>query len=332
MGIYRIIGQGLSGFTGLFPLSLAELIVLIFFALIIFHLLSFIKKIYLGKADTHDLFRYTLNILLTLGILYFSFMILWGFHYHRLPFSDISDLDIRPSSIEELEALCVHLIDQTNTLRQSVSENIDGVTKIQGGYSDVFRRASYGYKNASSRYPELGGIYGKPKAVLLSKALSYAGISGIYFPFTGEANVNTLIPDSMLPCTTSHEMAHQRGFAREDEANYIAYLTCTLHPDPDFQYSGSLLALIYSMNALTDQSTEKYTSLRSKYSLGVKKDLQAIQQYWDKYEGPIEKASDRLNDAYLKANEQEAGVQSYGRMVDLLIAEFRKNSQQMISQ
>jgi hypothetical protein len=251
-----------------------------------------------------------------------------------MPFSKIIGLNIRPASTKELEKLCDNLIRRANILRDLVNEDHKGVMKIEGGYSTVFDRAYLGYKNVSQIFPELGGIYGKPKAVLLSRAMSYAGISGIYFPFTFEANVNIEIPDSMLPATTSHEMAHQRGIAREDEANYIAYITCNMHPDPDFKYSGTLLALIHSMNALFKTDRNKYYALKSKFSEGVDRDLAYINKFWQSYEGPIEDASTSLNNTYLKANDQEAGVHSYGRMVDLLIAKYRlkkKNSQASFS-
>lgn len=154
--------------------------------------------------------------------------------------------------------------------------------------------------------------------------MSYTGITGIYIPYTGEANVNINSTDFMLPSTVAHEMAHQRGFAREDEANYIAYLTCSMHPDRDFQYSGVMLALIYSMNALAENDIEAYKVLRSKYSEGVKNDLRYDAEFWAKYEGKTQEISNNVNNTYLKSNGQKDGVQSYGRMVDLLIAEYKE--------
>jgi len=196
---------------------------------------------------------------------------------------------------------------------------------IDGGYKTVFDRAIEGYDILSKDIKEVGGLYGKPKRILNSKFMSYAGISGIYSPFTFEANVNTLQPDSMIPSTASHEMAHQRGFAREDEANYIAYLTCKASPSKDFQYSGVLLGLIHSMNALYKYDKEAYFTLKEKYSEGVQADLKNINLFWSKYDGPIERTSTKINNAYLKSNYQKDGVYSYGRMVDLLIAEYQKN-------
>jgi hypothetical protein len=220
--------------------------------------------------------------------------------------------------------MCENLIQKTNDLRAKVTEDTQGVMILPKGKSEALRRSYKGYVQASTVYSQLGGSFGNPKPVLLSELMSYTGITGVYFPFTAEANVNMKNNYSMLPSTISHEMAHQRGFAREDEANFIAYLTCKAHPDSDFQYSGYLLASIHSMNALYNYDRESFTSLSTKYSDGVRRDMNDINKFWKKYEGPVEKISNSINDAYLKANMQNDGVYSYGRMVDLLLAEYRK--------
>jgi hypothetical protein len=132
--------------------------------------------------------------------------------------------------------------------------------------------------------------------------------------------------DYMLPATAAHEMAHQRGFAREDEANYIAYVACTMHPDADFQYSGIMLGVIYSMNALADADMDMYKQLVKKYTPQVRKDLVNDNEFWQKYKGKVEEVANNVNNTYLKSNGQQDGVQSYGRMVDLLLAEYREKA------
>jgi hypothetical protein len=194
---------------------------------------------------------------------------------------------------------------------------------LKDGYKGALSRASKGYENISPSYPVFSGRYGKPKGVLTSLGLCYTGIAGIYMPFTGEANVNILVPDATLPSTICHEMAHQRGFAREDEANFIGYLACKYSNDADFQYSGYLLALIYSMNALYAYDEASYYELVKTYSPGLVRDLKYDSDFWKQFEGPAEKAQERINDAYLKSNKQADGIYSYGRMVDLLLAEYK---------
>ena len=277
------------------------------------------------KGNTINIKHLFINLVVGLGLIYFLFLMVWGFNYHRQPYSTIAKLNVSPSSIQELTGLCEDLIGRANYLREYVQEDTREVTILYGSIHDMFTRSPMGFENAQERIPELRGSFGRPKGILLSEALSYTGIAGIYFPFTAEANVNIAIPQAMLPSTTCHEMAHQRGFAREDEANFIAYFACTLHPDYDFQYSGVLLGLIHSMNTLNQYSPEKYRELQNKYGSGLRRDLNDINRFWKKYEGKIERTTNKINDAYLKSNLQEDGVYSYGRMVDLLLAEYREN-------
>lgn len=325
-GLYKPFGIVLSNITGIIPTSAGELILVFVVIFTVWRITLLIVHIFKQPKKKGQLFfNFILNILATVSIIYFSFVLLWGLNYSRLPFSSISKLPVKPSSTKELKELCEDLAHKANLLRISVEEDSSGVMKLSGNYRDVLSMGYKGYENASKLYPELSGKYGPPKGVILSRLMSYTGITGVYFPFTGEANVNINIPDFDIPATAAHEMAHQRGFAREDEANYIAYLTCKMNPDIDFQYSGTLLALIYSTNALYGQDIEAFKKVSSKYSQGLIRDLRASSNYWAQFEGPINDVSNKINDTYLKANNQNDGVQSYGRMVDLLLAEYRKN-------
>jgi hypothetical protein len=317
-GINKPIRQLLSLSTGILPVSLAELLMIALWMVPIAMVVVLLIKIKKG-----GFLKQLLNIGVYLSALYVLFMILWGFNYNRLSFDKIAGLELEKSSKEQLYNLCESLIERANDLRGQVKENSQGVMTIEGGHKDVFKRAAEGFYKAAETYPALGGRYGSPKAVLLSEPMSYTGITGIYMPYTGEPNVNVNIRDFMLPCTTTHEMAHQRGFAREDEANYIAYLTCTAHPDADFKYSGVMLALINSMNALAKSDYDAFKTLAGRYSEGVKRDLIDNREFWTKYEGKIEKVANNVNNTYLKSNGQEDGVESYGRMVDLLLAEYK---------
>ncbi len=322
--IYKSLSQVLSRITGVFFFSIGELLFLsIIILLILLIILAIVKSVKDSRKIVYIFSNLIVNIIVFISILYFLFIIMWGLNYHRLPFSTIARLDTKPTSTRELVNLCEKLIEKGNTLRQKVSVDSSGVTNLNLSNQEVFVNAYKGYENVSKIYPELGGSYGKPKGVFFSKGLSIMGISGIYFPFTFEANVNTEIPDFILPFTITHEMAHQRGFAREDEANFIAYLTCKSHPNVEFQYSGTLLAIIHSMNALYRYDEDKHRELKENYSDGILKDLRFLREFWEAYEGPVERTSSRINNAYLKSNYQEDGIHSYGRMVDLLLAEYR---------
>jgi len=322
----KVVAGGLSRLTGIFSFSLAEVIVLLLLLFFIFAFFRMLIRVISRKKDEgkkKGLLSFLLNILVFLGIIYFCFMIIWGLNYQRLSFAEIAGYKTNGFSEKELEQLCDKLIVKANNLRSSLKEDEHGVMKYEGGFDGIRNLAPQAYSRAALIYPELGGKFGKPKPVFFSFLMSYTGISGIYFPFTAEANVNIDIPDCLLPATTCHEMAHQRGFAREDEANYLAWLTCNNIKNAEFNYSGTLFALIYAINALSEQNPDLTRELQKKYGEGLSKDLQAVSQYWEKYEGKAEKIATDINDTYLKSNKQEQGVRSYGRMVDLLLAEQR---------
>jgi hypothetical protein len=322
--IYLFLSQAVSSATGIFPFSVAEVMVILIFVIIAVGLVRGTLRLVKNPGNRLPLLiRQLIVAAAIVSVVYFAFIAVWGLNYHRVSIAAITNLEVREVSVEELEALCGYLIQRANGLRVLAEEDQNGVMVSPGGTQGILDRAYKGYRAVSEIYPELGGSYGRPKGVMLSKVLSYQGIGGIYFPFTGEANVNISGPHFMIPFTASHEMAHQRGFAREDEANYIGYLACIMHPDPDFRYSGTMAALQYSMNALARQDRERYNSLREQYSGGVERDFRAWSEHIRKYEGIVKETTDRINDAYLQANAQSDGVQSYGRMVDLLMAHYR---------
>ena len=258
-----------------------------------------------------------------LSILLFLFVMLWGLNYYRMPLSQFANLDTEDHTAEDLRKLCNYLIKEANSYRDKIKEDSGGVMKLSQNKNITISRAHLGYESISSQYPMLEGNYGKPKIVLGSKLMSYAGIAGIFFPFTIEANVNGDLPEVTLPSTIAHEMAHQRGYAREDEANFISFLACMASPDIEYKYSGTILALIHSINALHGVDKDKALELAEEYNPGLERDLADINAYWKKFEGPIERTSTRLNNTYLKANNQKDGVKSYGRMVDLLLSYYK---------
>lgn len=322
--LYRWLSRPLSWLTGLFPFSVAEFLVLAAVAFLLYKLIRFIVSAFKNpKTAFRGALRSFGKGVLAVFLLYVTFYMLWGLNYSRLPFAEIIGLETKPSSAAELAALAQLLAEQANALRLKTREDEAGVMTLSTGVSEMLARAKIGFKEAAAIHPVLGGGYGQPKGVVLSRYWSYTGISGAYFPFTGEANVNIDMPPLLLPATAAHEMAHQRGFAREDEANYLAYFVCSLHPDEDFQYSGTVLALVHTMNALYSVDAEAYRAVSRMYSSGLQRDLKNWREYWQRFEGSVEKISSAANDAYLRANRQKDGLASYGRMVDLLLAQFR---------
>ena len=326
--LFIVIARTLAILFNIFPFSIFEIICITLFCIILSYTLITLLKILKQPSKLIELLSmFIVRSITFVSIIYFLFIFLWGFNYNRLPLSDILGLTIDKASVYELENLCENLLEKTLELREQVNEDSTGVMIFEKNLSDIISNAHEGYAVLAKDYKVFSGKFSKPKKVYFSNIMSIITISGIYSPFTGEANINTYPPDIFLPSTICHEMAHQRGFAREDEANFISYLVCKNHTDPQFQYSGYLEVLRYAMHQLYRYDKNKYNDLKKKYSQGMKNDLHAVYQFWRNYSGTIvAKTSEKMNDTYLKINRQKDGTHSYGRVVDLLIAEYRKNA------
>ena len=319
-GINKWTIELMSLVTGFFKYSIAEFVVYghVLAAPIVAILL--IVKLFKG-----GILRSLLRLLQYVSVLYVAFMLLWGFNYNRVSISEILEFKVQTYSTQDLVELTESLIKSANTLREYQIEDSEGVMESPGSYKEIFARAHEGYNTIGKSVKALNGPYGRPKPVFASELMLYTGITGVYFPFTAEANVNIAVPDLLLPATTLHEMAHQRGIAPEDEANFVAYVTALSHPDKDFNYSGTVLALIHSMNALYAQDSELAMTLRNSYSEGLNRDMAYYSEFWKAYEGKTNEVADQVNDTYLKASGETDGVKSYGRMVDLLLGYYYRD-------
>lgn len=261
-----------------------------------------------------------------LGLAAGAWLVLWGFNYQRLTFAELAGLEVAPSDVEELDALCQRLLEEAGTLRADTPE-VDGVFALEDELPDVLARASMGYAACAEDYGVLDWNYGRPKPAWLSSMLSKVGVSGIYSPFTGEPHVNTELADSELPFTVAHELAHQIGFAREDEANFLAILACRAHPDADYRYSGALQGAAYAMGALARVDLAGATELWAAAHPGILRDLAHSEQKWTSSKSPgLTKISWEMNHAYLRSQGVSKGTASYGAVVDLLLAERRERS------
>ena len=236
----------------------------------------------------------------------------WGL----FPFSEKNGMEIKGYTVDELTSYCNMITEEVNHLSDQVNREL---LKNQEQLGD---KAVQAMEQLGKTYVGLSGYYPRPKPVLLSEILSYQQLTGVYSPFTVEANYNADMTAYNIPFTMCHELSHLRGFMREDEANYIAYLACSRSDALEFQYSGALMAWIYSTNLLWEYAPDIYEELQESLRLEVRKDLKENTAFWDRYDGTVAKVADKVNDTYLKANKQTDGVESYDRMVDLLMADY----------
>lgn len=320
--IYPVFAESISVFTSKFKFSLAEFIIIFLIIAVIIYLLITLTNTIINKSSEY-LKNFFLNMAAAMSLIYFLFVLFCGMNYYRYEFTHYSGLEIQESTKVELVNLCEILISDANEARAKLNTSSEGTAELfDVNYYGTTERAKKSFDIISEEYTVLKGSYPYPKLVKFSNVMSNMRITGVFFPFTFEVNVNVDVPPYQLPSTMLHELVHLRGFMREDEANFIAYLASINSGYEDFSYSGTMLALSHSMNALYHEDYDAYKRLYSSYSEEVKNDLKYSNNYWKQFETKVAEVSNKVNDSYLKANNQVDGVNSYGRMVDLLLAYY----------
>ena len=248
------------------------------------------------------------------------FMANCGVNYYRTEFSAFSGLTVQKSDTARLVQLCSLLTERLNKLAPQVAVEENGLSAAD---ENLRQDAVAAMSRLGEEYPVLRGYYPQPKPVAASRGMSYLNITGIYSPFTIEANYNQDTVAYTIPVTVCHELSHLRGFMREDEANFVGYLACVKSGNALFAYSGEMLAYVYASNALwAAGEKDAYREIAAKLPEICKTDMQANNIYWKEFETPVAEVSTQVNDSYLQANGQVDGVKSYGRFVDLLLAYY----------
>ena len=265
-----------------------------------------------------QLYRLVLTLAMAGAIFWAGLNVMWTPCYYAPGFAEQSGVDDGPLELEELETV-------TRWFAALASEYADEVPRDENGActtdrDSVLDRAAGVFEGAAELYPFLDGEALRPKPIHFSRIMSYLDFTGFFFPMTGEANLNMDSPVFLLPSTSQHEIAHQRGVAMEQECNFVAVLSCLESEYADFRYAGAALAYIYLGNALAGADYEAYTEIYYSLSDTVRADFKAQSAYWDEFrDSAAQKASNTVYDSFLKSNGQELGMQSYGACVNLLV-------------
>ena len=246
---------------------------------------------------------------------------LWNVAYYAASFTERSGLETEPYSVETLAAVTEYFAQNAAQLSSRVPRDGEGHFVLTPGES--FDRGVTVYENLAREFTCLYMKSVRAKPILFSRLQSILGFTGMYFPFTGEANVNIDAPACLIPATVAHEMAHQRMVASELEANFVGIAACTTCNDVVFQYSGYLMGLIQLCNALYPVDPDAWYDIAGRYfTPELSTDWSDNNSYWQALESPVEDAAGDVYDSFLKGNDQELGMRSYGACVDLIVAYY----------
>ncbi len=237
------------------------------------------------------------------------------------------ELDRQKVSAQELYDTAEILIANINRETAEVDFRDGGFSAMPYSLNDMNHKLAEAYRDFSGEHDFITHVDSRVKPVLVSEVMSYMHITGVYSFFTGEANINVNFPDYTIPYTAAHELAHQRGIAREDEANFVAFLVCIGSDDPYIRYCGYLNAYEYVASALYRADKELYYKAAARLNGEVKSEMAAYNEFYDKYrESTVSEVSGTINNSYLQS-QGTPGTVSYGMVVDLTVAYYKAGGQ-----
>ena len=253
------------------------------------------------------------------------FTALWGLNYFAPSVDARLGLHREPYSTQTLKEATLYLAQQAGQAAELVERDENGSMVCDfDGWAAI---AGEGYEPLAQHDAAFAGGAQTVKKLLSGRLFSYMGYTGIFVPFTAEANVNPETAATSLPFTMCHELAHSKNVAREDEANFCAFLACLNNPDPDFRYSAWYNAFSYTYASLYKIDRAAALEVADAVSETLRRDRNAAGEHYAQFDGPVQEAAQKVNDLYLKTAGDKSGTESYGEVTDLLVAWYQSSFQ-----
>ena len=322
----RPLHRRLSAWTDHIPFSLAELLILLAGAALFFLLIRTLIRLIREDGRLRTLGLFVMSVLSAVLLIYAGFCLLWGVFYYGDDFMTRAGFETRAISTDELETVTAWFAELANRTSEDVARDENGVCNIDR--REVLAKSRTVYHRAQSCCPELEGPDVAAKPFFFSRLLSLTDFTGFFFPFTAEANVNTDFPPALFAATVAHELAHQRGVAKEQAANFCAVYASLLSDDPDYRYSACLMAYTYLGNALRQADPDSWREIYDGLNDNVLRDFAAERRYWKAYETPARTISNTVYEGFLHSYDQNLGLRSYGACVDLLVCHYLSEARQ----
>ena len=324
-GYIHPLHQRLALLTAKIPFSLAEFLYALAIGGTLVYIFLELIRLIRHPRRLRRLYRMLMRIAAFALSVYAGFCLLWGVYYYGDDFIARSGLPAGDISAEQLERVTLYFASRLNEYGALVPRDEDGLCATDR--EAVLARSSTLYREVERRYPSLTGPEIPAKGMFFSRIMSIIDFTGFFCPFTAEANVNTDFPQALFAATVAHELSHQRGVAKEQEANFVAVLASLEDGDADYCYSACMLAYIHLGNALAGVDRAAYRLIYRGLSAGVRADLEENNRYWAQFETPVQTATNAVYEGFLQSYDQTLGMRSYGACVDLLVQYYDAEAQ-----
>jgi Protein of unknown function (DUF3810) len=319
-GIYPFIARVLRILFGWIPFSIGDIFYISIFVWLIVRVISFLRKLFTGRISTPYLLYVAKRICWFCLMVYIVFNLLWGLNYDRRGIAYQLKLNVQPYSTADLQNALQFIVYRLNELNQASLDNRAILKKKSQLFNESFQ--AYGQLYARDSFFLYKTISVKPS--IISYLGNYLGFTGYYNPFSGEAQVNTTVPIFIQPFTSCHEIGHQLGYAKENEANFAGYLAANVSKNPSYGYSAYFDLYVYAATELYMRDSTLLKPLREQLKPSVREDFKTLRKFFTQYGNPIEPYIRKLYGGYLKANNQPQGLLTYNEVVAWFIAYQKK--------
>lgn len=317
-GFYQPVARTLRYAFGWIPFSIGDVFYGIVIAWLLYKLLRNSYMLFRKKLTWHIFFRKLSKIFIFIFFAYGIFLVIWGLNYSRKGIAYQLHLAAPQYDTMQLLKLQEMMVNRVNEAKALTDTSVHLTTK------EIFSKAVVAYGDAEKSFPFLDYRNKSIKTSLYGSWGNYFGFTGYYNPFSGEAQVNATVPKFLLPAITVHEMAHQIGYAKEMEANFVGFLVGTHSSDPVFRYSAYLDVLIYTnVQVRAFDTTSANVALKS-LSDPVKADLREWRAFSLAHRSIFEPPVRWIYGKFLKINDQPLGILSYDQVTSLVISYYQK--------
>lgn len=320
VAVTQVIKDGYAAFWYRFPFSVVEWMYAAFILTVLVWLVVLVRRVRRSGEKGHTLYGGGVGLLCLCLSVWGFYCLFWGVNYYADGFQERSGVYARPVTVEELERVTWDFAEQLSAAAEGVDRDADGIFAVPR--EAIFAESTGIYDSISKEFPFLQREDRVPKKMFFSRLFSAMNFTGFYTPFTGESNLNVDSPACLLPANIAHELAHQRGIASEQECNFLAIAAATSSNSPVYRYSGYLMGYIHLGNALYRADRDRWQAVYDSLPDTVRADLRYHSAYWDQFEGLTADVSKKIYDTTLKGYGQSDGIQSYGTVVDLLVAYY----------
>jgi hypothetical protein len=319
-GLYPYISKILRFLLGWLPFSVGDIIYGLAFCWLCWKLFRLVKMAVQRKITRRCIWLGCQKIVWMVLVLYVIFNVLWGLNYNRVGIAGQLGLVMSKYDTNDVRTINALLLEKVNACKTALAES----TAAYSENKQLFAKVTEAYKVARLQYPFLQYEVVSQKPSLWGWLGNYTGFTGYYNPFSGEAQVNTTVPRFLLPFTSCHEVGHQLGYAKENEANFAGYLAASSSPDTLFKYSVYLELFLYANRNLSWVDSAAARSYMKQLQPGVLKDLEEWRQFSRRHRNPVEPVIRWFYGMYLRSNEQPQGIFSYDAVTAFMIAYYKK--------